>query len=341
MLTMGSSDRRAPLLGRLAAAASAGLLLFTAAASIPGGTPIPLGGETPTETGQGVALHVATVGWHGRPYSSTAMRDGTSAAAPTRWKPAVGTSWQWQLSGPADLSAPVGVFVLDLDQTSTATVDAIHAKGARAVCLLPTGTWQGSRLDAAAYPAGVLGKTVAGYPDERYVDLRAITALRPVIDARLDRCAIKGFDGVAPDVDDSVVDVGAAGVGFPLGYSDQIAFDRAVAADAHARGLAIGLKNGTFGTDVQRFVADLEPVTDFALNEECAAAGGLCGALAVFGRHGKPVFHTEYLYDYPGATLAAPGPALTRFCRTTAALRFSSIVKDASSTASSWRAACP
>lgn len=232
------------------------------------------------------------------------------------------------------------VFDLDAFDTDAATVAAIHARGARAVCYVETGGWEKYRPDAGAYPASVLGSTMAGYPDERYVDVRQREVLRPLIDARLDLCKQKGFDGVDPDIDDAVVDVGAAGSGFPATYADQVAFNAMVAADAHARGLAVGLKNGTYGDQSARFVAGMEPLVDFTVNEECVA-GRVCAPLSAFVQHGKPVFHVEYLTDYPGFSATDYQGALDGFCPVTRSLGFSSILKDASASLSAWRVACP
>jgi hypothetical protein len=258
-----------------------------------------------------------------------------------RWKPAVGTTWQWQLAGTTDLSANVGMFDLDLFDTSAATVSAVHAKGAKAVCYMETGAWESYRPDAPSYPSAVLGKAMDGYPNERYVDIRQVVTLRPLIQARLDLCKEKGFDGVEPDIDDSVVDVGASGIGFPVSYADQIAFNTMVAQEAHKRGLAIGLKNGTFGDGAARFVTDMEPLVDFAVNEECMAAGKVCPVLKTLVAKGKPVFHTEYLSDYSGSSTSSYSAALIAYCPVTKALGFSSILKDASSSLTAWRMACP
>lgn len=233
------------------------------------------------------------------------------------------------------------MYDVDLYETSSASVAAIHTKGAKAVCYMETGAWERYRPDASAYPASVLGKAIEGYSDERYIDIRQLAVLRPVIEARLDLCKQKGFDGVEPDIDDAVVDVGAEGIGFPVTSADQLAFNAMVASEAHERGLAIGLKNGTFGNDPARFVRDMEPYVDFAVNEECAASGDVCSSLSVLVRHGKAVFHTEYLSDYSGSSKSDPSAALRSFCPTTKALGFSSILKDASESLSAWRAPCP
>ncbi len=90
------------------------------------------------------------------------------------------------------------MFDLDLFSTDAATVAAVHAKGAKAVCYMETGAWESYRPDASSYPLLVLGKTMGGYPDERYVDIRQLSILRPIIAARLDLCKQKGFDGSSP-----------------------------------------------------------------------------------------------------------------------------------------------
>ena len=58
--------------------------------------------------------------------------------------------------------------------------------------------------------------------------------------ARLDLAQQRGCDGVEPDNVQSYDD----DTGFELTAADQLAFNRRVADEAHARGLAVGLKNG-------------------------------------------------------------------------------------------------
>ena len=61
----------------------------------------------------------------------------------------------------------------------------------------------------------------------------------PVLTARLDQCQQKGCDAVGPDNIDGYNN----DTGFPLSAEDQLAFNRWLAGEAHARGLSIGLKN--------------------------------------------------------------------------------------------------
>jgi hypothetical protein len=115
------------------------------------------------------------------------------------------------------------------------------------------------------------------------VDVRRTDVLLPLLAARMDVCRDKGFDAVEADN----VDGFANRTGFDLDAADQLAFNTAVAGLAHDRGLSIALKN-----DVEQ-VTELEPVFDFAVNEECLAYDE-CDAYLPFLRAGKAVFSVEY-----------------------------------------------
>jgi hypothetical protein len=131
--------------------------------------------------------------------------------------------------------------------------------------------------------------------------------LGPVVAARFDLCKAKGFDAVEADN----VDGFANSSGFPLSAADQLAFNRAIAGLAHARGLSVALKN-----DVGQ-VNDLVGVFDFSVDEQCAEYQE-CSALSPFVRAGKAVFHVEY------------NLATSEFCPVTAPLGFSSMLKHVS-----------
>ena len=211
----------------------------------------------------------------------------TSRTAPPRedgpWRPAVGTTWQYQLSEDLDLSVDAAVYDVDWQDTTAAQVAELHRSGRRVVCYVNAGAHEQWRPDADAYPADVLGKPLDGWPGERWVDVRRLDVLLPLLAARMDTCLTKGFDAVEPDN----VDGYSNHSGFPLTATDQLAFNTAVAGLAHDRGLSVGLKN-----DVEQ-VAALEPVFDFAVNEECLAYDE-CAAYRPFTDAGKAVLHVEY-----------------------------------------------
>jgi endo-alpha-1,4-polygalactosaminidase (GH114 family) len=210
-----------------------------------------------------------------------------TAAPPSRpgswWRPSPRTTWQWQLTGTIDTSVEADMYDIDLFDTPASTVRELHDRGRRVVCYLDAGTYEPGRPDADAYPDAVLGAEVEGWPGERWLDIRRLDVLGPILERRLDRCRAKGFDGVEPDN----VDAYANDSGFPLSADDQLAFNRFVAAAAHARGLSVGLKN-----DLDQAAA-LEPRFDWALDEQCFQYDE-CEALRPFAAAGKAVFIAEY-----------------------------------------------
>jgi hypothetical protein len=197
------------------------------------------------------------------------------------WTPAPTATWQWQLSGPLDLSVPADVYDLDLFDTPASVVADLHARGARAVCYFSAGTRERGRPDP--YPASVAGKALEDWPDERWLDVRALDVLGPVLGRRLELCARKGFDGAEADN----VDAYANDSGFPLRAADQLRFNRWLARAAHARGLTIALKN-----DLDQ-VRALERDFDWALVEQCFQYDE-CERLRPFAAAGKAVWEVEY-----------------------------------------------
>ena len=137
------------------------------------------------------------------------------------WRPSPTTApWQWQLQGRIDLSIKAPVFDIDMDNPAS-VVDRIHAQGARAVCYVDVGSWEPYRSDAGKFPKSVLGRHFRGFPNERWLDVRRLGVLKPIMAKRFDRCAAKGFDAVEPDNEDGYQNR----TGFPITGRDQLRFD--------------------------------------------------------------------------------------------------------------------
>lgn len=249
--------------------------------------------------------------------ATAATRTPTTAVAPAPkpvasgswWKPAPGTTWQWQLSTPVDTSLNVQMYDIDGFDNSAAVVAAIHAKNARAVCYLSVGTAENFRSDYGSFPASVLGSS-NGWPGERWIDIRQIATLTPIMTARMDLCKAKGFDAVEADN----VDGYANSTGFPLTAADQIRFNTWIAGLAHARGMGVGLKN-----DIDQTSA-LLPSFDFNVNEQCNQYDE-CAPLEAFVAAGKAVFQVEY------------NMSTSQFCPADNAANFDGLSKDLNLTA--------
>lgn len=236
------------------------------------------------------------------------------------WTPLPGATWQWQLSDlPADLSVEADVYDLDLFETPPETVAALHAAGKHVICYLSAGSYEDWRPDAQAFPDEVIGKRYPGWPGERWLDIRRIDLLEPILTARLSLCREKGFDAVEPDNIDGYDN----DTGFDIGYEDQLRYNRWLASQAHALGLSIGLKN-----DPEQ-AADLVADFDWALVEDCFDQGW-CEAMSPFLDAGKAVFAAEY---------TDTGVDFEKACATLQPVGFSLILKDRSLTGA--REVCP
>lgn len=203
-------------------------------------------------------------------------------AAPTLRRPPAHASWQWQLDGRLDARVEARIYDVDGFDTSRATVARLHRAGRYVVCYVDVGTWESWRPDAARFPRALLGAP-NGWPGERWLDVRRIDRLAPLLRARLARCRAKGFDAVEPDN----VDGYANGSGFPLTAAEQLRFDRWVARAVHAERLAVALKN-----DLEQAPA-LAPSFDFAVLEQCFQYRE-CVQARPFLRAGKAVLDAEY-----------------------------------------------
>ena len=211
--------------------------------------------------------------------------DGGTAAA-TWFHPAPGTTWQWQLTGTVNTSYDAALYDIDLFDSPASLIASLQAKGRKVVCYFSAGSDENWRPDAGEFKAADLGKPLSGWAGERWVDVRSAN-VRRIMKARLDLAVQKGCDGVEPDNVDGYANPNGLG----LTAADQLDYDRFLATEAHARGLAVALKN-----DLDQ-VAQLEGDFDFALNEQCFQYQE-CGKLKAFVDAGKAVLNAEYKKTY-------------------------------------------
>ena len=231
------------------------------------------------------------------------------------WKPVPGTSWQIQFSGVLNISLDVQMYDVDLFDTPQKIIDQLHGQGRRVVCYFSAGSWEDWRPDADQFPVEVLGDDLPDWPGEKWLDVRRLDILGPIMDARLDLAKQKGCDGVDPDNVDGYVNES----GFPLTSDDQLAYNIWIAEQAHTCDLAVGLKN-----DLEQITA-LVTYFDWAINEQCFQYNE-CDLLLPFVQAGKPVFGIEY-HGEP-----------TSFCPQANAMNYDFLKKNIE--LDEWRIAC-
>lgn len=226
------------------------------------------------------------------------------AQAQAVWVPAPGTTWQWQLTGVVDESLDVQMYDFDVFDAAPAgievgtgtgifteqgpnagIIDRLHARGIIAICYVDTGAWENYRIDAGLFPDSVKGNDT-GWKGERWLDIResAWPQWAHIMWARFDLAVTLGCDGVEPDQNNPI----GNDPGFPITLADQKKWYLEVAAQAHARGLSVGQKNGIETTDAETVAA-----FDWNLNEQCFQYDE-CDVLDQVIAAGKAVFSTEY-----------------------------------------------
>jgi len=199
------------------------------------------------------------------------------------WAPQPGTTWQWQLTGEIDSSFDVVMYDVDLFETPIETIALLQAEGRIVICYLSAGSVEEWRDDAALFPDRIVGEPLDGWPGERWLDVRQLTLIAPVLTTRFDLAAEKGCDGVEPDNVDGHVNA----TGFDITAADQLQFNTWLADEAHRRGLSVGLKN-----DLAQ-ATDLVDWFDWVLVEECVEFDE-CSGVAPFVAAGKAAFGAEY-----------------------------------------------
>ncbi len=236
------------------------------------------------------------------------------------WRPTPGLTWQWQLSDPpVDTSIEADVYDIDIFDNDASVVTKLHAQRRKVIGYINVGSWEDWRSDKDQFPPEVLGKAYEGWPGEKWLDIRRMDLIAPIMRARLDLCKARGFDAVEPDN----MEIHSNGSGFPITYGDQLKYALWLADEAHQRGLAIGIKNAADQ------VRELIDHFDFAIIEDYFFYG-LQEKMVPFIEAGKPVFAAEY--DDTGVDFAAA-------CKNAGKLGFSIIQKHRILT--SYRVTCP
>lgn len=191
--------------------------------------------------------------------------------------------WDWQLTHPYDLSLNVRVLALDADDPTQEDIAKLRARGVKPVCYISVGTWESYRSDKDLVPGAVIGKPPGDWPDENYLDIRQMDVVLPIMTARMDRCAAKGFLAVEADnlglMDNDT--------GFDITRDHVLAYANVLADYAHSLGLEIAQKNSP------TFVPDLVDKMDFAIVEECFQYD-FCEDMLPYRAAGKDVLAVEY-----------------------------------------------
>jgi hypothetical protein len=249
--------------------------------------------------------------------------DVAPVTAGTWSRPAIDTTWQWQLQGTIDTGYDAEIYDIDLFEAPDAVVDELHAAGRLVICYFSAGSAEDFRDDYGRFAENDMAKPLDGWPGERWLDIRSANVVA-IMDDRIAEAAARGCDGVEPDN----VAAFEEDTGFALVAADQLAFDRHLANQAHEAGLAVALKND--GGQA----AELVDYFDFELNEQCHEYDE-CADLQPFLDAGKPVLNAEYASSQGKAEALAE-----KLCPKAASARTRTLVLPLALD-DSFRVACP
>jgi hypothetical protein len=222
--------------------------------------------------------------------AATVVAVGLGLAAPATvaqtgsgwWTPPQQLTWYWQLQGKIKNQEQVAAYDIDAFENSAAEISTLHSQGKRVICYVDVGTAENFRPDYAKFPESVLGLS-NGWPGERWLDIRQLGVLEPIMEARFQICKEKGFDAVEPDNMEGYSNE----TGFPLTAEEQLTFNEWVAGMVHSLGMAVLQKNDGAQTE------QLLPYFDGALNEQCNQYHE-CADFQPYVAAGKPVLNAEY-----------------------------------------------
>ncbi len=196
----------------------------------------------------------------------------------------VGKTFEWRLDSLSNnYTATADIIDIDAFSATPELVANLKAQGKTVIAYLSVGSVESYRPDANDFPQRIIGNQYDGYPDERWLDIRQIEVLAPIMEARIHMIKSKGFDGIEPDNMNGYQN----NTGFNISEEDAIAYSRWLIEQAHSQGLSIGQKNS------EELIPILYDEFDWILSED-AFVDDFYEELAPFINSGKAVFLVEY-----------------------------------------------
>lgn len=218
-----------------------------------------------------------------------AVNVGTAAAS--WWEPPAEPTWYWQLSGSVGTGKEVEIYDIDGFENTAKKVTNLHNAGKHVVCYIDVGGAEEYRPDYEQFIEleeeghNVLGEYVEGWPEESWINIRELKYVEPIMQARFEMCAEKGFDAVEPDEMEAWLNE----TGLSITKEEQFAYNKWIAETVHSLGMAVLQKEDGPQTEEQ------VPYFDGALVEECNQYG-FCNEFVPYVEAGKPVLNAEYAW---------------------------------------------
>jgi hypothetical protein len=108
-----------------------------------------------------------------------------SSATQAYWQPHGQMSWQIQFAGSFNPNVNAQVFDVDLFDTPQSTIDLLHSQGKKVICYFSAGSSENWRSDFSRFPASVKGRNLSGWAGEKWLDIRRLDILMPIMRDRI------------------------------------------------------------------------------------------------------------------------------------------------------------
>jgi hypothetical protein len=224
--------------------------------------------------------------------AALALAVNVGVASASWWKPPAQPTWYWQLSGSINNSRAVEIYDIDGEEATKKEVTTLHEKGRHVVCYVDVGGAEEYRSDYNKFveleEAGIeiMGEPIEEWEEERWINIRELKYVEPIMQARFESCASKGFDAVEPDEMEAWLNETKLKSG-PITAAQQLAYNEWIAAEVHSLGMAVLQKEDGPQT------AEQVSLYDGALVEQCNEIG-TCNEYVPYVEAGKPVLNAEY-----------------------------------------------
>src|SRR5215204_5492315 len=131
-------------------------------------------------------MRASSAGWRGVMYGRLSKLMVVAAGlvlvggdASAQRLPGARGPFDMQLTAPFQLERDVGTLALEVFETSPSRLQELKARGVHTVCVINAGAWENWRPDSGAFDQRLIGGNFAGWPGERWLDIRAQEQLRP------------------------------------------------------------------------------------------------------------------------------------------------------------------
>ncbi|KAG7664395.1 uncharacterized protein J8A68_002068 [[Candida] subhashii] len=238
----------------------------------------------------------------------------------SKWKPKIGSSWDYQLSNPLkqkQISKSIDNYGIDLFDNSKKSITNLQKQeNKKIICYFSAGSYENWRPDKSEFVKSDLGKNMDGWPGEKWLNIRSKN-VRKIMEARIKLASEKGCDAIDPDNINGYEN----DTGFKLTKQDAVDYVKFLSGVANKYGLSMGLKNG--GEIAKSVINEVE----FCIQEQCGQYSE-CEMYQIFIKNSKPVFHVEYPKGDKNTNKNVSEKTYKKYCGFKDTKGFSTILKN-------------